>query len=101
LIIGTDKYRIASVLAFYRTPMEGDVRASNFTTSGWILGSDGLGYPYWTTKDQWIGGDCIVVDDDQNDIKEFASRFNTYEAAGELTLNQRTYYIYIGHGLRN
>ena len=101
LIIGTDKYRIASVLAFYRTPMEGDVRASDFTTSGWILGSDGLGYPYWTTKDQWIGGDCIVVDDDQNDIKEFASRFNTYEAAGELTLNQRTYYIYIGHGLRN
>jgi len=101
LIIGTDKYRIASVLAFYRTPMETDLRASDFTTSGWILGGEGLGYPYWTTKDKWIGGDCIVVDDDQNELRGFAQQFRTFEMASQIQLNRKTYYIGIGHGLRN
>lgn len=101
LIIGMDKYRIASVLAFYRTPMQGNVRASDFTTSQWILGGEGLGYRYWTTKAQWIGRDCIVVDDDQNDIKGFAPQFKRFEVADEVVLNGKTYYIGIGHGLRN
>jgi len=98
LVIGVDKYRLASVLAFYRTPLDSRVRASDFTTSGWILSGEGLGYPYWTTEEQWTGSDCIIVDD-ENDLKQFTLCFKTFEAAGEVHLNQKTYYIGIGHGL--
>jgi dolichol-phosphate mannosyltransferase len=98
LVIGADKYRMASVLAFYRTPLDSRVRASDFTTSGWILGGEGLGFPYWTEKKKWIGCDCIIVDD-SNDLGQFASRFKTYEAAGEIHLNRKTYYIGIGRSL--
>jgi len=100
LIIGADKYRIASILAFYRTPMEDKVRASDFTTSGWILGGEGLGYPYWTKEDQWIGCDCIVVDD-QDDTGRFTSRFRKFEVADEFRLNHKTYYICIGRSLHD
>ncbi|HUZ07770.1 MAG TPA: glycosyltransferase family 39 protein [Candidatus Paceibacterota bacterium] len=100
LVIGADKYRLASVLAFYRMPLVSKVRASDFTTSGWILGGEGLGFPYWTKKAQWIGCDCIIVDD-SNDLGQFASRFKQFEMAEDVHLNRKTYYIAIGHGLRN
>jgi dolichol-phosphate mannosyltransferase len=100
LIIGVDKYRLASVLAFYRTPLDSKVRASDFTTSGWILGGEGLGYPYWAKKNLWIGCDCIVVDD-QDDSGRFTSRFRRFEVADEFHLNQKTYYIYIGRSLQD
>ena len=38
LVIADGKYRLASVLAFYRQPLELDVDASRNTTSRWILG---------------------------------------------------------------
>lgn len=98
LIIGVDKYRLASELAFYRTPLEGDVRASNFTTSGWILGGEGLGYFYWTKKDEWIGSDCIVVDDQEN-MERFAPQFKKFEVVNEILPGGKIYYIGIGHGL--
>jgi dolichol-phosphate mannosyltransferase len=103
LIIGADDYRLASVLAFYRTPLESNARASDFTTSQLILGGEGLGYPakssyfYWVKEDQWIGCDCIVVDD-QNDIVRFAPRFKKFEVVDELHLFRMTYYIGVGHG---
>ncbi len=99
LVVGADKYRMASVLAFYRMPLVSKVRASDFTTSGWILGGEGLGFPYWTEKDKWIGCDCIIVDD-SNDLKQFASRFKKFEMAEDVHLNGKTYYVGIGRGLR-
>jgi dolichol-phosphate mannosyltransferase len=98
LVVCMDKYRLASVLAFYRTPHQGEMRASDSTTSQWILLGEGLGFPYWTTKGQWLGRDCIVVDDGEC---TFASRFKTFEGAGEVHLRPKTYYIYIGRGLHN
>jgi dolichol-phosphate mannosyltransferase len=101
LVIGADKYRLASVLAFYRTLLESEVRASDFTTSEWILsGGEGLGYPYWARADKWIGCDCIVVDD-QDDLGKYASRFKKFEVADEFHLNRKTYYIYIGRSLQD
>jgi dolichol-phosphate mannosyltransferase len=98
LVIGMDKYRLASVLAFYRTPLLDGMRASDFTTSQWIIGGDGLGFRYWTTADQWIGRDCIIVDEDEG-IESLASRFKTFDAASEIQLNGKTYYVAVGHGL--
>lgn len=100
LIIVADKYRLASVLAFYRTPLEQDVRASDFTTNQWILGGRGLGYAYWTNKDQWIGHDCVVVKKGNN-VEKYASQFREFQLVDEFRLNHRTYQIGIGLGLRD
>jgi hypothetical protein len=100
LIIVADKYRLASVLAFYRTPLEREVRASDFTTSQWILGGRGLGYAYWANKDQWIGHDCIVVEEG-HDIEKYAAQFQEFQLVDEFLLSRRTYQIGIGRGLRN
>ena len=56
LVIGADKYRMASVLAFYRMPLAGHVRASDFTTSGWILGGEGIWFSLLDGKRQmdWL-----------------------------------------------
>jgi dolichol-phosphate mannosyltransferase len=98
LIVVADKYRLASVLAFYRTQLEQDVRTSNFTTSQWILGGRGLGYAYWANKDQWIGHDCVVVAEG-NDVEKYASQFREFQLVDEFRLNHRTYQIGIGRGL--
>jgi len=100
LVIGDDGYRLPSLLAFYRMPLESDVRASDFTTSHWILGGDGFGYPFWTKKEQWIGGDCVVVSD-QKDIALFAPRFEKFDFVDECHLPRKTYYIGVGRGLRD
>jgi len=100
LIVVGDKYRLTSVLAFYRTPLEHDVRASQFTTSQWILGGRGLGYAYWANKNQWIGQDCVVVEEG-NDVEKYASQFREFRLVDEFRLNRRTYQIGIGRGLRH
>jgi dolichol-phosphate mannosyltransferase len=100
LIIGDGKCRLASILAFYRTPMEQGVRASDFTTSQWIVGGAGLGYPYWAPKDRWHDRACIVVGDN-NDIEGFASRFNQFDIVTNLhPIRAKEYHIAIGRGRR-
>jgi hypothetical protein len=100
LIVVGDKYRLASILAFYRTPLEHDVRASQFTTSQWILGGRGLGYQYWANKNQWTGQDCVVVEEG-NDVEKYASQFREFRLVDEFRLNRRMYQIGIGRGLHN
>jgi hypothetical protein len=97
LVIGADKYRLASVLAFYRMPLESKVRVVDFTTSQWILGGDGLSYPYWAKEDQWVGCDCIVVDD-KDDFGKFASLFKKFDVVDVFHLAHKTYYIGVGRG---
>jgi len=63
LVIGDGKYRLASVLGFYRTPLSVRVRATDCTTSQWPLGGGGLGYACWSTLAQWIGRDVVLVVD--------------------------------------
>jgi dolichol-phosphate mannosyltransferase len=99
LVIGADAYRLAGELAFYRAPLERNVRVCDFTSSQWILGGEGLGYAYWTKREEWIGRDCIVVND-QADIGRFAPRFEKFEFVDECHLPGKTYYIGIGRRLR-
>jgi hypothetical protein len=98
LVIASGKYRLASILAFYRTPLERDVRASDFTTSQWITGGDGIGYPYWAKPELWAGSDCVVVDD-KKDIMEFAPHFKDFVLVEQIRLGRTTYRIAIGRGL--
>lgn len=99
LIIGEGKYRLASVLAFYRTPLERRARASDFTTSQWIVGGSGLGYPYWVRQGQWGDSDCILVGGG-HDIERFASRFRQFTVVNELQLDHKDYQIAVGRGRR-
>lgn len=75
LIIADGKYRLASVLAFYRSPLEEHVRAADFTTSQWIIdGKEGLNYPYWAEGRDWSSDAFIYVDDD-DDIHRIKNQF--------------------------
>jgi len=99
LIIGGGKYRLASVLAFYRTPFEHSVRASDFTTSQWIAQGAGLGFPYWAKEELWNQSDCVVIDD-ANDLQKFARHFKQFELADEVRFGKTRYQIAIGRGRR-
>jgi len=100
LVIAGGKYRLASVLAFYRTPLEHSVRASDFTTSQWIAHGSGLGYPYWANEDLWKQSDCVVIDD-TNDLEKFAPHFKKFELAEEIRYGKSRYRIGIGRGWRD
>jgi dolichol-phosphate mannosyltransferase len=100
LIIGAGKYRLASELAFYRTPFEHSVRASDFTTSQWIAHGAGLGFPYWANEKLWNQSDCVVIDD-TNDLQKFAPHFKQFEVADEVQYGKSHYQIAIGRGRRD
>jgi hypothetical protein len=69
LVVADGKYRLASVLAFYRRPIEHDFDSAEFTTSRWLLSGEGLAYPYWLEREAWSGRDCLyVVDSEDRDI---------------------------------
>ena len=92
LIVGFDKNRLASVLAFYRTPLEKDVRASDFTTSQWIIAGDGLAYPYWTEWEEEAVCDAIVVDDHKTDGL-YLTQKSKLKPLEELHIRGKTYSI--------
>src|SRR6185369_12153304 len=73
LVIADGKYRLASVLAFYRQPLELDVDASRNTTSRWILGGSGLGFEYWADRRDCERRDCVFV----REAPEISSRVAT------------------------
>jgi len=100
LVIGEDKYRLASILAFYRTPLEHNVRASDFTTSQWIIKGRGLGYPYWAKRQLWTTNDCVIVND-ANDIERCAPYFKQFILVDQFRLGRATYRIAIGRGRRS
>jgi hypothetical protein len=105
LIVGEGKYRLASVLAFYRKPLELKANSANFTTSGWIFGRKGLAYPYWTSGQRWQGVDCVyVVDDDDDDIlKEVQPLFESVEIVDDprlQSLGRDKYRLAICRGLK-
>jgi dolichol-phosphate mannosyltransferase len=79
VIVAAGKYRLASVLSFYRSPLEGGVRAADFTTSQWLVnGRQGLGFPYWANDRAWAGGSIIYVDDDGG-LEEIQSKFRSVQ----------------------
>ena len=76
LIVCSGKYKMASVIAFYRTPLERDVRAADFTTNDSILiGGQGLGYTYWATPNRWKYDRIIFVADSDERLTQVGRRY--------------------------
>lgn len=94
IVIANDKYRLASVLAFYRAPLDNKREATQLVTSQWFLRGEGLGYEYWAKPENFLGSDCIYIDDKGDPLDFVRKRFNSVEviddpelkALGEYTL---------------
>ena len=73
LVVGLDKYKIASELAFYRTKTErnpGEQRNEGvlFTTGRHLFGENSLMYSYWLPKYKQGKGTMILVSKKQSDF---------------------------------
>lgn len=90
LIVVDGKYRLASVLAFYRTPLETKVPASQFTTSQWIIEGSGLGYEYWLNPQDFQGADLLYLTDSPTsaEISRISPRFSSIETIHDPRLSQ-------------
>jgi dolichol-phosphate mannosyltransferase len=101
VVVAEGKYRLASVLAFYRTPLEGTVRASDYTTSQWLVGGIGLGFPYWAPASRWHESPMIVVGE-TNHLAKFAEKFQHFQLASVLNApGNRAYGIGVANGRRD
>jgi dolichol-phosphate mannosyltransferase len=101
LIIADGRYRLASVLAFYRTPVENYVEASQFTTSQWILGGRGVGYEFWSDRNDWIGANCLYITDDTHMLADLSRWFDRVEPVDDPRLNNgKAHYMAWCFGLK-
>jgi dolichol-phosphate mannosyltransferase len=104
LVVADGKYRLASVLAFYRQPLELDVDASRNTTSRWILGGSGLGFEYWTDRRDCDRRDCVFVREAPEISGRVATCFESFKLVPDpelASLHDRTYTVAIGYRLRS
>jgi dolichol-phosphate mannosyltransferase len=104
LVIADGTYRLASVLAFYRQPLERDVDASRYTTSRWILGGSGLGFEYWTDRRDFEARDCVFVREAPEISSRVATCFESFRVVADpelADLHDRTYSVAIGYHLRS
>jgi dolichol-phosphate mannosyltransferase len=105
LIIASGKYRMASVMAFYRMPLEGDVAASRRTTSQWRVAlGQGLAFPYWADVEAWRGADCIVVIEETRErtFEVLRTQFDSVEEINDPRVKKldKDFSLAIGRGLR-
>ena len=96
MVIAAGTYRLASIVAFYRYPMELNVPSSDYTTSGWFIKGEGLEYEFWTKRDTWRGRNCIFVTDDPNLARRLRPYFTSVVVPQSfLTLDGESYRITI------
>lgn len=93
MIIANGEYRLASILAFYCTPLDdqdirivGDPPLSTCVTSQWFIRGSGLGYEYWGDPNDWIGRDCIFVNDKRDLVDNLQNRFDSVELVSDPRL---------------
>ncbi|MBU1044766.1 MAG: glycosyltransferase family 39 protein [Candidatus Omnitrophica bacterium] len=91
IIVGMDKYFIASELSFYRHNLQNnDIEALKGTSSRNLFNDNGLMFDWWTNKSNHIGKTLILVskqfsDLDDNKIGKF---FNTLDTVQQLQLSK-------------
>lgn len=89
LVVGMDKYKTASGLAFYRNKAlalaagGSGGQAVRETTGRHLFGRDSLMYRYWFPAKELEGRDLLLVDRDREDLRGDAIRLKT-QAAGEV-----------------
>ena len=101
------KYRLASVLAFYRKPLAvNNGESIQYTTSQWRMGmGDGLAYPYWAGPTSWRGADCVLVFDRAKPelVRPVRRLFDRLDVIDDPRLRHLNggYSMAIGRGLRD
>lgn len=86
LVVGTDSYRTASGLAYYRSKLRFERQEGidvNDTTGPQLFGHKGLMYTYWYQPQRGIGRDLLVVSEDKKRMNP-AYFGNTYQHLGEI-----------------
>jgi dolichol-phosphate mannosyltransferase len=109
IVVGLDKYRIASGLAFYRTKiLEKDSRPSfgegtRETAGRHFLGQNSLMYAFWFPEEKYAGRDMILVSDAREDLgrKNVTGSFRKMGDIREVALVKnrkpvRSYYYRLG-----
>jgi dolichol-phosphate mannosyltransferase len=111
LVIGMDKYNIASELAFYRTNLNRNAQASErlegvqSTTGRQWFGKQSLMFGYWSLEGPTRGRTLILVDDDPRDLSlEIVT--NSFERMSPVLefetqqngKNSQVFYYRIGYG---
>ncbi len=109
LVVGLDKYRLASGLAFYRTKiLEKDSRPGSAegvreTAGRHFWGQNSLMYAFWYPKEQYSGRDMILVSDAREDLrrKNVTGSFRKMGDIREVALAKngktvRSYYYRLG-----
>jgi dolichol-phosphate mannosyltransferase len=91
LIVADGKYRLASVLAFYRTPLEDRVAPAHFTSSRWLLGGSGLGFAYWLRAEDWLGKPMVCVGHGGGLAGQIKGRFDRAEIIDDSRLRSLGY----------
>lgn len=100
LIIADGKYRLASVLAFYRTPLEDRAPPAHFTSSQWLLKGSGLGYEYWFRPNDWVGKPMVCVGHGPGLAGEIEGRFDRVEPIDDPRLKSLGYEAALCYGYR-
>lgn len=106
LVIGDGKYRLASVIAFYRLPLEPGEEfpheAIAYTTSQWVVGGSGLGYQYWSDRSRWVGSDAIYISQRGSSRQELESWFESVRWIDNPRLDIGAgYHVAVCRGLLN
>lgn len=101
LVLGEGKYRLASVMAFYRTPLEDEHPAILDTTSEWIAtGGHGLAFQYWMARADAAGRDCVIVTDATPSATDFQGHFDSLTMVDDPRLADcKPYSVLIGRNL--
>ncbi len=90
LVVGMDKYKIASGLAFYRNKINGHEEspaAVNDTTGRQLFGENALMYNYWCSPKQAGGRDILVIAEDRKQL-DAVNFTDHYQQLGEIkTIN--------------
>jgi len=113
LVVGMDKYRIASELAFYRTHAEREPgglakrEGIEGTTGSHLFGKNSLMYEYWVPPDKQNGRTLILVSNRADDLDGpgITSRFDRLEPVMQLLARHNDmpvtrFYYRIGYGYR-
>ncbi|MEO6435834.1 MAG: hypothetical protein ABIP55_08740, partial [Tepidisphaeraceae bacterium] len=93
-IIADGKYRLASVLTFYRMPLDANPRdVVRYTTSQWVFGEQGLGYRFWSNQADWTGADAIYLATADKGVDPIRPWFESVQIVDDERLNGRKGYV--------
>jgi dolichol-phosphate mannosyltransferase len=105
LVVARGTYRLASALAFYRSvPSPQLPRPSQTTTSQWVFGGEGLGFPYWMDPGQIEGANSVLLVETRDKTFDHARKwFDSFEPVHDPRLGalpKPGYRLGVGIGLK-